>query len=118
MSDDKTEALLAERGKTHGNYSKQAEIGVILREAFFDSPNAKKDRLNYVEQDALLMISVKLSRILTGNPHVKDHWDDIAGYAKLVSKTLSEVESKQLDRTIGGQVTLEHDPSAERPTRT
>ncbi|WP_257617167.1 hypothetical protein [Campylobacter pinnipediorum] len=34
------------------------------------------------------MIAHKIARILAGNPNYKDHWDDIAGYATLVSKEL------------------------------
>jgi hypothetical protein len=33
--------------------------------------------------EALDMIALKLSRILSGQANFKDHWDDIAGYAKL-----------------------------------
>jgi hypothetical protein len=31
------------------------------------------------------MIALKLSRILSGKPDEQDHWDDIAGYARLAS---------------------------------
>ena len=34
------------------------------------------------------MILQKLARAFNGNPNKKDTWDDIAGYATLVSKTL------------------------------
>ena len=39
---------------------------------------------------ALVMIATKLSRILTGGPDFRDHWDDIAGYAKLASARCSK----------------------------
>jgi hypothetical protein len=32
------------------------------------------------------MIALKLSRILSGQANFKDHWNDIAGYAKLGSE--------------------------------
>ena len=32
------------------------------------------------------MIAHKIGRILAGNPDFKDHWDDIAGYAVLISQ--------------------------------
>jgi hypothetical protein len=40
------------------------------------------------QREAIDMIMVKLSRILCGDPNHKDHWDDIAGYAMLVSRDL------------------------------
>jgi len=35
---------------------------------------------------ALHMIYVKIARILSGQASHRDHWDDIAGYAKLGSE--------------------------------
>jgi len=36
------------------------------------------------------MIALKLSRILSGQADFKDHWDDIAGYAKLASEVCTK----------------------------
>lgn len=36
--------------------------------------------------EALDMIAVKVSRIVTGDPTYLDNWDDIAGYAACVTK--------------------------------
>ena len=79
-----TKELLAERGKTHGDYSKQAAKACELRRAI-----ATGDRtvaLSDVQLDALNMICVKMSRIVCGNPNEPDHWRDIAGYATLVAE--------------------------------
>jgi len=78
-----TSELLAERGKTHGDYSVHAEITQRLKDIMFDQDNWVN--LYCTEKEALHMIAHKIGRILTGNPHYKDHWDDIAGYAKLVA---------------------------------
>jgi hypothetical protein len=43
-------------------------------------------------REALDMIAHKIGRILAGNPMYKDHWDDIAGYATLVSKFVDKNE--------------------------
>ena len=51
------------------------------------------DRLNSAQQESLEMILHKIGRILEGNPNVEDHWDDIAGYAKLVSKMLEQASA-------------------------
>lgn len=45
-------------------------------------------RLNAVEREALERMCGKLARIMTGNPHYKEHWDGIAGYARLVAQRL------------------------------
>jgi hypothetical protein len=38
--------------------------------------------------EALDMIAVKISRILTGDPNYSDNWHDIQGFAKLVENRL------------------------------
>lgn len=86
-TDVSTDELLKTRGATHGDYHQQAELAGALRALF---ATAERWRLlTRVEQDAVLMIAVKLSRALTGNPHEPDHWQDIAGYARLVVKDLA-----------------------------
>lgn len=77
---------LRERGKTHGDYHEQAEFAGALRDLFQTA--GKWKALTRVEKDAALMIAVKLSRILTGNPHYADSWVDVAGYATLVVKDI------------------------------
>jgi len=83
-----TDVLLAERGKTHGDYAEQAATACRLRSIMTNSPNLMQ--YNDVEYDALHMICVKLSRIANGNPHEIDHWKDIAGYATLVVRQLEK----------------------------
>ena len=46
--------------------------------------------LTDVQKESLDMIAHKIARILAGNQDNKDHWDDIAGYASLVSKELNQ----------------------------
>jgi hypothetical protein len=36
--------------------------------------------------EALEMIAHKIGRIIAGDPDFDDHWDDIAGYAKIANK--------------------------------
>jgi len=80
-----TKDLLAERGKTHGDFSLHAQITQELKEVMNEHGVQK---LSHVQREALEMIQHKIGRILAGNPDHKDHWDDIAGYAKLVSDRL------------------------------
>lgn len=81
-----TKDLLAERGKTHGDYAIHAAVTQHIKRAMHHYPGW--DRLADVHKEALEMIAHKIGRIIAGNPNHKDHWDDIAGYAKLVSDRL------------------------------
>ena len=61
-----------------------ADISQTLKKIFNDQGG--KHSMSPVHQEALDMIALKLSRILSGQANFKDHWDDIAGYAKLASE--------------------------------
>jgi hypothetical protein len=80
------DALIDEREKTHGPYKVKAKIIQDLKCAMELSNGW--DNLNDAQRESLHMIAHKIGRILAGDPNVADHWDDIAGYARLVSKTL------------------------------
>lgn len=75
--------LLQERQKTHGSFAQNAGISMQIK-GIFDLNGAHK--LCPVHREALDMIALKLSRILSGQAEFKDHWDDIAGYAQLASE--------------------------------
>lgn len=70
--------LLIEREKTHGSFAKNAEV-------FNNLCNSVPDVLKGRQRLALTMIFAKIARAMQ-TPHVKDHWEDIAGYAKLGSE--------------------------------
>jgi hypothetical protein len=81
-----TNELLAERGKTHGDFSTNALVSQKLK--LIVSTYHKIDPHNefdHVVAEALDMICLKMSRILSGQAQHRDHWDDIAGYAKLAA---------------------------------
>lgn len=78
-----TTELLAERGKTHGDFTIHAEITQRLKSVVYSMDS--RSRLSHIQQEAIDMILHKIGRIIAGNPNYKDHWDDIAGYAKLVA---------------------------------
>lgn len=40
------------------------------------------------QRESLELIATKMGRITSGNPNIQDHWDDISGYAELISKRL------------------------------
>jgi len=80
--------LLVERQKTHGDFADHAMFTIALKDEMARSPNY----LNAIpaHKEALDMIAHKIGRILAGNPNFHDHWDDIAGYAKLGSEACSK----------------------------
>lgn len=69
--------ILAEREKTHGSFEKNADIWMKLGNA------GHLSGLSIPQQLALTMIYLKIARLLCGQAHNKDHWEDIVGYAKL-----------------------------------
>ena len=78
--------LLNERNTTHGDFQGNAAISQFTKMHWHDT--AGWLRLEVDQREALDMIALKVSRILSGDPNVKDHWDDIAGYANLISERL------------------------------
>lgn len=78
-----TDELINERGKTHGEWYQQAACHKELLDLF---RGYGIEVMNPSLSIALIMIACKLSRILAGDPNFRDHWDDIAGYAKLAAE--------------------------------
>lgn len=86
MSND-IDALLIERGATHGNYDDHARITQRLKNVIDDELRHRSLRcqecLSSGAIEALDMISHKIGRIIAGQWDFPDHWEDIAGYALL-----------------------------------
>ncbi len=78
---DATEQLLQERGGTYGDFTRVASLAQLLKQAIHG--NCRRTLLD-IEVEALDLIATKIARICCGECN-KDHWDDIAGYAKLGS---------------------------------
>lgn len=82
-----TEQILAERGKTYGDFTGHARITQTLKAVI--RLNSTRDdggsKLSSVHREALDMILHKIGRILNGDPNYRDSWDDIAGYARLAA---------------------------------
>jgi hypothetical protein len=83
--------LLAERGKTHGSFIDHARVTQRLKAVIEDELSRRfereQDGLSMEQCESIDMILHKIGRIIAGNPNFDDHWDDIAGYAKLCSNT-------------------------------
>jgi Domain of unknown function (DUF6378) len=76
--------ILAERRSQHGDFSVHAVLTQRLKAVAWSDVGGYSS-LTDVQREAVDMILHKIGRILAGNPNHRDHWDDIAGYAKLVS---------------------------------
>lgn len=81
---DATEDLLSERQHTHGSFSDNARVSQSLKRIF--RAELGWELLTDVEREAMDMIALKFSRILSGKSLELQHWEDVVGYAKLAEK--------------------------------
>ena len=81
--------ILVEREKTHGSFARNALYSQEIKHIFTTGLNNSQS-IRAAQREALDMIALKLSRILSGQANFKDHWDDIAGYAKLGAEACAE----------------------------
>ena len=77
------DALLLERGKTHGDFRTTADNIQRIKNVMRDTGGWA--RLDQVQRECLDCIAIKVGRILSGDAGAADHWDDIAGYARLAT---------------------------------
>ena len=82
------QATLNERGKTHGDFAKQADTAQAIKVVMHAAIQEMNRSIAADQLEALHMIAGKISRILHGNPNEPDHWRDIAGYATLIENRL------------------------------
>jgi C4-type Zn-finger protein len=86
--------LLGERQKSHGSYSEVSSICQSIKRTMRMSSGWND--LTNEQAEALEMIAMKVARILSGNSSFADHWEDIEGYARLVSNELERERVTQL----------------------
>lgn len=78
---DPTSLLLEQRGRSHGDYSSMARLSQDIKGRLRAEPEFSA--LPPEVQEALDLISLKMVRIVKGDPDFLEHWDDIKGYAEL-----------------------------------
>ncbi len=92
MSD--TDDLLDEREETHGDYENTARIiqrfKRVLYTELLEREVRGQDDLSYVAAESIEMILHKIGRVISGKWDHPDHWEDISGYADLVSRWIAE----------------------------
>jgi len=79
--------LLVERNKTHGDFGDNARISQALKRTYRAEPGW--ELLTDTEREAMDMIALKFSRILSGKALELQHWEDVVGYARL-AETLAK----------------------------
>ena len=75
--------VLAERQKTHGDFTHHARITQMLKFVVDNELADKPGHLSPAQKETIDMIFHKIGRIIAGNPNVEDHWLDISGYSEL-----------------------------------
>lgn len=78
--------IIVERSRTHGRFEDNATVSQRIKEAMRCSPHWAL--LSVSQRESLELIATKIGRITSGNPNEPDHWDDIGGYAELISRQL------------------------------
>jgi len=82
---------LNKRDKLYGGFANVAELSQGLKNVLRNHEANDEfciEKLAPAQAEALEMIMHKTSRILNGDPNLKDNWIDIAGYATLVADML------------------------------
>lgn len=78
------EPLLATRQTTHGSFQDNAIMSQSIKSLMRASEGWKS--LTDIEREAMDMIALKFSRILSGKSMERQHWEDVKGYAALVEE--------------------------------
>ena len=77
---------LNERETTHGDYATTARVAQALKTIIDD--HLEMSHFTPAQKESIDLICTKIARLVSGNPNTKDTWDDIAGYANLISEKL------------------------------
>lgn len=80
--------VLKQRKQQHGDFRDHSKISQELKRVV--RSGVSFSQLNDIELEGLEMILHKIARIVSGDPHKKDHWVDQAGYSTLVANTLED----------------------------
>lgn len=78
------EPLLIERQMTHGSFEDNAMLSQELKDTLRAQPGW--NHLTAIEREAIDMICLKFSRILSGKSMERQHWEDVKGYAALIEE--------------------------------
>lgn len=84
-----TDLLVASRTTTHGAFDDHARCTQGLKATIDIECGKRHDRgqppLTDTQRESVDMILHKIGRIVAGDAGFQDHWDDIAGYARIAN---------------------------------
>ena len=80
------EIMIADRGKTHGKFENTSKLSQELKQTVAFWTERPTCRITEQQHEAIDLILMKIARIVIGDNSFQDHWDDIAGYAKIGNK--------------------------------
>lgn len=84
MSKTDIDGIIRARSGKYGPFLDNAVVSQRIKDIY--KRTLLWDQIPDDMREALDLIALKISRILTGNdPYYLDNWDDLAGYAKLVA---------------------------------
>lgn len=79
--------LLEVRPTTHGDFADGAKFVQTVMRAAQESPSWGK--MTDVQKECFHHVAQKMQRVVCGDPNFPDHWDDIAGYAKIAVREIN-----------------------------
>lgn len=77
------QAISADRGNSYGDFREMATLAQLLKD------NAVSDNMTPVQKESMELICTKIARLAVGDCNHIDSWVDIAGYANLVVKDIT-----------------------------
>ena len=86
--DQNIDTILSTRETTHGCYVEQSTASQTLKQECEQARNWQE--MPFYMKESIHMIQHKIARIICGDPFEPDHWRDIEGYARLVSRELGD----------------------------
>jgi hypothetical protein len=87
MNKQSVDDILQSRSNTHGDYAKKCVTIQAIKNAMRNSDHSWH-LLRHDIQESLDMFATKIGRIIHGDEECIDHWQDIEGYARLISQRL------------------------------
>lgn len=89
MVNENLNKLNAARATTHGTFKANAEASQALKSVIMLHTTAK---LTDIQKEVLDMVALKISRAITGDNMLPDHWLDMAGYPNLAYAECRQLE--------------------------
>lgn len=85
--------ITSKRGPIYGPFLHNGIVAQNIKDAMRNIPDPDNEGSQWATlapdiREALDLIALKMSRILTGDSEYLDNWDDIGGYAKIVADRL------------------------------